>query len=359
MLFSAIVIASCIQAVIQQPSIAVTRSGLHVEAVDCKVGDLQLATPFGRLLCAADPVVEIRDFSLSALPLLKLREGGVFSHDEWLTALSQAGLLSILLKETEQVSLHFPESVVGYDLIQSWAAQTSSLPPSIKLDERVEKLYKTYLRQDGLQRLILGTELRGIISASSNKRSERNLSYTQIGDELKSTDAIRRRIGLQIATKQSEMIYMHQILAMTIADSSAQVRNTAAQTSAALHQHASRQYWVKLAARGSGLQRFYAANYLVHYAGPLGIKALKLIDSAGDHKIGDRYSFGGIKVWVVKSHDSSLMNPVLWFDNALAKGSDSHLFDHLSDDTEFIYASSSFVITKVPTLLAEQIRALL
>jgi len=358
MLFSAIVMASCIQASTQQPVIAITKSGLHVEAVDCKVGDLQLATPFGRLLCATDPVVEIRDFSLSALPLLKLREAGVFSHDEWLTALSQAGLLSILLKETEQVSLHFPESVIGYDLIQSWATQTSSLPPSIKLDERVEKLYKTYLRQDGLQRLILGTELRSIISASSNKRSERNLSYTQLGDELKSTDAIRRRIGLQIATKQSEVIYMPQILAMTIADSSAQVRDTAAQASAALHQHAARQYWVKLAARGSGLQRFYAANYLAHYAGPIGITVLKLIDSASNHKIGDRYSFGEIKIWVVELQDSGLMSPVQWLDSP-RELDDSRVFDHLSDDTEFIYASSSFVITKVPTLLAEQIRALL
>jgi hypothetical protein len=359
MLFSAVVIASCIQAATQQPVIAITKSGLHVEAVDCKVGDLQLATPFGRLLCATDPVVEIREFNLSALPLLKLKENGIFSSDEWLTALSQAGLLSLLLEETAQATQHFPESIIGYDIIQNWAAQTSSLPPSIKLDEQVEKLYKMYLKQDGLQRLILGTELRGIISASSNKRSERNLSYTQISDELKSTDAVRRRIGLQIATKQSEVIYMPQILAMTIADPSAQVRDTAAQASAALHQHAARQYWVKRAARGSGLQRFYAVNYLARYAGPLGIKALKLLDSAGDHKIGDRYSFGGIKVWVVQFQDSSLMNPVLWFDHSLAKGSDSHLFDHLSDDTEFIYASSSFVITKVPTLLAEQIRALL
>ena len=359
MLFSAIVIVSFMQASIQQPVIAITKSGLHVEAMDCKVGDLQLSTPFGRLLCATDPVAEIRDFSLSTLPLLKLRESGVFSHDEWLTALSQAGLLSILLKETEQVALHSPESIVGYDLIQNWAAQTSSLPPSIKLDAQVEKLYKMYLKQDGLRRLILGTELHSSISGSSNKRSERNLRYTQIGDELKSTDAIRRRIGLQIATKQSEVIYMPQILAMTIVDPSAQVRNTAAQASAALHQHAARQYWVKRAARGSGLQRLYAANYLAHYAGPLGIKALKLIDSAGDHKIGDRYSFDEIKIWVVNSQDSSLMNPVLWSDHSLGKRSDLHLFDHLSDNTEFIYASSAFVITKVPTLLAEQIRALL
>jgi hypothetical protein len=359
MLFSAVVIAICIQVASQQPAIAVTQSGLHVETVDCKVGDLQLATPFGRLLCVTDPVVKIREFSLSALPLLKLRESGVLSHDEWLTALSQAGLLSILLRETEQVALHFPESVVGYDLIQNWAAQTSSLPPSIKLDEQVEKLYKMYLKQDGLQRLILGTQLRDIISESSNKRSERNLSYSQIGDELKSTDDIRRRIGLQIATKQSEIIYIPQILGMTIVDSSAQVRNTAAQASAALHQHAARQYWVKLAARGSGLQRFYAANYLAHYAGPIGLKALQLVDSASGHRIGDRYSFGDIKIWVVESQDSSLMRPVLWHENSPGERSGLHLFDHLSDDTEFIYSSSTFVVTKVPSLLAEQIRALL
>jgi hypothetical protein len=359
MLFSAIAIASCIQAATQEPVIAITKSGLHVEAVDCKVGDLQLATPFGRLLCATDPVVEIRDFSLSALPLLRLKGNGVFSNDEWLTALSQAGLLSILLEETTQVAQHSPESIIGYDLVQNWAAQTSNLPSSMILDEQVATLYKMYLKRDGLQRLILGTELRGIISESSNKRSERNLSYTQIGNELKSTNAIRRRIGLQIATKQSEVIYMHQILAMTIVDPSAQVRNTAAQSSAALHQHAARQYWVKLAARGSGLHRLYAANYLAHYAGPIGLKALKLVDSASDHKIGDRYSFGEIKIWVVKSQDSSLMRPVLWRDNSPGERSDLHLFGHLSDDTEFIYASSTFVVTKVPTLLAEQIRALL
>jgi len=359
MLFSAIVFVSCIQASIQQPVIAITKSGLHVEAIDCKVGDLQLSTPFGRLLCATDPVVAIRDFSLSALPLFKLKENGVFSNEEWLTALSQAGLLSILLEETAQAAQHFPESIVGYDLVQNWAEKTSNLPPSIILNEQVEKLYKMYSKQDGLQRLILGTELRDIISGSSNKRSERNLSYIQIANELRSTDAIRRRIGLQIATKQSEVIYIHQMLAMTIADPNAQVRDTAAQSSAALHQHAARQYWVKLAARGSGLQRFYAANYLAHYAGPIGIKALKLVDSASGHKIGDRYSFLEIKIWVVKSHDSSLMRPVPWLDYSPGERGDLHLFDHLSDNTEFIYASSAFVVTKVPTLLAEQIRALL
>jgi hypothetical protein len=359
MLFSAIVIVSCMQASTPQQVIAITQSGRHVEAVGCKVGDLQLSTPFGRLLCATDPIVEIRDFSLSALPLLKLKENGVFSSEEWLTALSQAGLLSILLEETAKTAQHSPESIVGYDIVQNWAAQTSNLPPSMSLDEQVAKLYKMYLKQAGLQRLILGTELRDIISESSNKRSQRNLSYTEIGNELKSTNDIRRRIGLQIATKQSEVIYMNQILAMTIVDSSAQVRNTAAQSSAALHQHAARQYWVKMAARGSGLHRFYAANYLAHYAGPIGIKALKLIDSAINHKVDDRYSVGEIKIWVVKSNDSNLMRPVLWSNNSPGGRSDLHLFDHLSDDTEFIYASSSFVVTKVPTLLAEQIRALL
>jgi hypothetical protein len=49
----------------------------------------------------------------------------------------------------------------------------------------------------------------------------------------------------------------------------------------------------------------------------------------------------------------------LWRDNSPGERSDLHLFDHLSDDTEFIYASSILVVTKVPTLLAEQIRALL
>jgi hypothetical protein len=85
---------------------------------------------------------------------------------------------------------------------------------------------------------------------------------------------------------------------------------------------------------------------------------LKLIDSASNHKIGDRYSFGEIKVWVVELQDSGLMSPVQWLDSP-GELDDSRVFDHLSDDTEFIYASSSFVITKVPTLLAEQIRALL
>jgi hypothetical protein len=359
MILSALAIALSLQAQAMQPVIAVTKSGVHIEALDCQVGDLQLATPFGLYLCASDPVVEVRDLILSSQPLAKLREDGVFTNEEWLAAISRAGLLTLLLDQTSLIAGSFPKVIDGYNLIQYWAAQTSNLDPAINLDDRISKLYKMYLRQQGLRRLILGTELENIVSASSNKRAERNLSYMQIGDELKSTDPIRRRIGLQIATKQSEVVYLHQILAMTIVDSTAQVRQTAALSCSALHQHAARQYWVKLAARGSELHRGYAVNYLAHYSGPIGIRALKMLDSASEHRIGDRYSFSSNKIWVVQASDSSLVRPVLWLNNSPSERSNLHLFDHLSDNTEFIDSRSVFVVTKVPPLLAEQIRALL
>ncbi|MFT7517102.1 MAG: hypothetical protein ACI84O_000892 [Myxococcota bacterium] len=360
MLFiSTLIFAASLQVSLPDSEIAVTQSGVAIEASNCKVGDLELDTPYGRFLCAADPVVEIRDLNASWQQLSKLKERGVFSNSEWLETLSKAGLLSALLQETDSLSKTFPELTLGYDLIQSWAEQTSHLPISIELSKQVPWLHAQYLKQKKLSRLIYGTELTSIVSASADKRAERNLTYSQVGDELKSSDPLRRRIGLLLCIKQSEMMHLATILTMSITDDEAQVRLSAGRACAALYQYAARQYWVKLAARGSEIQRSKAVEALARHGGPIGMRALLLLDSASQHSIGDRYTFKDNRVWIVKKRLSNLLDPRLWADDHFDPRVILDVDHYRYHDIEFIDAGSVFVITKVPTLLAEQIRALL
>ncbi|MBC8369788.1 MAG: hypothetical protein H8E25_07300 [Planctomycetes bacterium] len=356
-MFASALLACFIQAPV--PAIAVTRSGIQIEATGCQIGDLELDTPFGRYSCATDPIIEVRNLLRSFSLLSTIREKGLLNNREWLSALSESGFLSALLIETELISHSFPELYVGYDLIESWAKKTSRLPASITLDKRLNWLHEIYLKKKGLQRLVYGTELVSIISGGSNKNSKRNLSYNQISDELQSSDHIRRRIGLQLCVKQSELIFMHQILSLSMIDPSSQVRQTAAKSAAMINQHTARQYWVKIAARGLSIHRSYAVDYLAHLAGPIGLRVIKILNSASTHFIGEQYTFDDIKIRVVKSSDLSLIGSLNWRSNNSAGNNASHGFDYLSDDTEIIESKSTFTITKVPSLLAEQIRALL
>ena len=216
-----LLLLSCAQNTPSPNVIAVTQSGVHVEAVEAAVGDIEVATPFGRFLCASDPVSEVRALSSNLDQLYKFKELGVFSASEWLTTLSEGGYLSALVVETQTTAESFPELIIGYDLLEAWAQQIDVLPPNIDVEHQVAWLYKHYLKQNGLTRIFAASELIAALSPGTNRRVERNLSNTQLADELKSDDPIRRRTGLQACAKQSEINYLRQVLALSIVDSSA------------------------------------------------------------------------------------------------------------------------------------------
>ncbi|MDP6963596.1 MAG: hypothetical protein QGF46_05455 [Planctomycetota bacterium] len=337
--------------------IAITASGKRVEALRCEIGAIQIETPFGRFITATDPVAEIRPLAQNLSRLHSLKQQGVFSTSEWLTALSEGGFLSALIEESEIASVAYPEIFVGHNLIEKWSESIEALPPNIDIEHQVDWLYKRFRQQNGLKRILSGNELVRAISPATNRRAERNLTHSQLSDELSSTDAVRRYIGVMACRKQSEINLLRPVLAMSITDHSAHVRNTAANAASQLHQHASRQYWVRLAARAPGPYRSYAVDYLAELAGPIGIEALQLIASASGRLIGEKYSFRRFKVSIVKDYDHSIVRPVMWLEFNTPDVAESRRLSDLNDNSEFLYSRSTILVTKVPSLLAEQIQA--
>jgi hypothetical protein len=284
-------------------SIAVTRDGVRIEAIEPAVGDLSLRTPLGILSTPLDPVVAVVDGREQLYRLTELHEAGFLDDEALLRDLSTAGQLTALADRAAKLQASNPYTMVPYEVLESWAQRIDPVPSKISQDMRVPWLWEQACDREFVPAVIAGWRLPMEVSSGSQVSRHRNITESTLArDGFDSTRPWARRTAAFVAGKQHSPLLRQHLLEYSLSDASPAVRRACALECQRTMAHAARQFWVMNLMRSDGLIRESAALNLGRFGGPEGQRALLYALSAWDQKAPEQYVYHGRKIWLRKEY---------------------------------------------------------
>lgn len=341
-----------------QNVIAITQSGKHIEAKNCAIGSTKIQTPFGIHLSIGDPVSIIRDQAESLEILSQIKEKKDLNKREWLNLLLESGQNSFLINECERFWRENNQCTIGVEILKEWSLTVNSIPEELETNQYTEWLYQEMLRAKGFLKIVYGIQLVNNVSTSGLKRIERNLTTNQLLTELKSNEAVRRMIASMVIEKQSEIMFINDLISLSINDPIGFVRQQAAQDAVGLHRNTTLTHWTKLALRGEHHYRSHAIELLNNYGGEEGENVLKILSQTIGKKIGDRFQLNGKSISIVATPKKGLNNlQRLHFDKIRASSNQD--FTLFLTNEKFLETTSTIKVTSLPVEFGEKLLSLL
>ncbi len=285
------------QAAPGEVQVAVTRSGLRVEtAAPAAPGDLEVATPFGRLLCPVDPVAAVEDATRRRDRLRTLRTASDSGFAAWLAETDRAGLLTELRAGCAERLEREPGALEALEALERWGGRVDPLPASLAREERVRQIWRRLRDASPADAALLNGRLLRELAPSAQGDPRRQLTVAELRQALRSGGPGLRRAACLSAGHQAATVLFEPLLERSLGDPDPSVREAAARAAASLLELEARNYWALVLARGEPGQRPAAALALGRHGGAPAVHLLAHVLSAYDKRAPRRYDFAGHRI---------------------------------------------------------------
>lgn len=207
------------------PQQALLEDGTRVDVgTDCRIGDTQFQTPFGRYLSGARVVrIESADETLRLLePLREL------NYAQWVARLAERGHLQALLQAVRQPELAEEQHAALFEALRTWGQRLDPLPLEAESSTRTADLWQGCQQaQDGEIALWVGALEQAIHPAV--RRDGQQIGLRAWRQMLDSPSRARRWAAARLAARMQDPNTELDLLEASLEDSSDWVADTSGQ----------------------------------------------------------------------------------------------------------------------------------
>ncbi len=310
--------------------VAVLASGARVECLPgARRGDLSLATPFGRLETAADPVAEVADASGEVQLLRAMREA---DPKAWVARASRRGLLGELVNEADASPPGLSDEAREglFAELEKFGARLDPVPARVPWEDRTAWLWKRLAEAAPGEGALLTGRLLSEIPAAAVP-SDRRLGLADLRRGLRSRNPVLRRAAAAAALRQKERDLRRPLLKTSLEDPEAPVRLAGARALAGIDPAEALGRWtLALWHERKEPPRVRAAAYLGRFGNSATVDALMLPLAAAaqagssNGRSAGAFIFSGRQVSVIRDFDvevaqaAAIADPVV---DVLSEGS--------------------------------------
>ncbi len=285
--------------------VAMTASGLRVEAPAARPGDLSVVTPFGRFATPTDPVVGVLDLASLRDRLLAWHEAGDLDTLSLARDLSRAGLLTELAGLVDALvegRLTADEETVlaTVRLWEDWGRRLDPLPADLPLERRTAELWDLATqRGEPARALAAAARLREEVPQGHVPDRERVVPLGELRRTLERGEPWARRAAAFVAGARREYLLRGPALEASLTAAEDLVRDAAAWAAWRIDRDAALFSWSQTLARGPRPYRAAAAAALGRQAGRPGTDMLIHVLAAFEKPVNRTFEFQGRKIKVV------------------------------------------------------------
>ncbi len=283
-----------------QHPVAVLRSGDRVPCTEAtQVGDFLIATPYGKLAGAADPVVEILDPD-SELRMLDAVRANDFPA--WVGRVAARGMIGPLVESLEQEQLSAEHRDLVLQALESWGQRIDPLPAKLRGGDRVDWIWE---QLDGAE-LAQGALLTGRLLAeipAGNAPVKLRVGLADLRRALRGKDPVLRRAAAKVGAHQFETDLLRPLAAVSLEEPEPLVHLAASQAMLGIDEDRALGRWTLALLRESDReQRARAADNLGRSNNPKAVQPLMMAVASANRAPG-RFVFFGRQISMVTDFD--------------------------------------------------------